>query len=202
MTSSLLPHQPAALAIPGAFLLGIALVVELFAPRQSKLDLGPATLVEIEFERYKRHALALDGADQLFDLTLVQQQLARPLRRMVEAIGLQIFGNIGIDQPDLAVAGVGIRFCDCRLALAQRFDLGAGQRDAGLEGLIDKIIEACFAIVGDNAELSFILGRHHYRLCRPRPLSSSSAHRGFRPATALPETVRTAPAAPPESSAC
>jgi hypothetical protein len=42
------------------------------------------------------------------DLTAVQQQLARPLRRVIETIGLQIFRNIGVDQPNLAAARIGV----------------------------------------------------------------------------------------------
>src|SRR5690349_20797726 len=56
---ALLPHQPAALAVPAALLLGVALVVKLLAARQRQFDLGAATLVEIELERYQRHAFAL-----------------------------------------------------------------------------------------------------------------------------------------------
>ena len=64
----LLPQQAAALALPGALLLRLALVVKLFAARQSQLDLGAAPLVEIELERHQRHALALHRADELVDL--------------------------------------------------------------------------------------------------------------------------------------
>src|SRR5215510_12195537 len=99
--SALGPQQPPALALPGALLLGLTLVVELLAARERELDLGAALLVEIELERHQRHALALDCARELVDLALVQQQPARPLGEMVEAAGLQVFGNVGIDQPDL-----------------------------------------------------------------------------------------------------
>jgi len=39
----------------------------------------------------------------------VQQAVFAAASAHVEAVGLQIFGNIGVDQPDLAVLGVGIR---------------------------------------------------------------------------------------------
>jgi hypothetical protein len=38
----------------------------------------------------------------------MQQQLARPLRRVIEAVGLQVFRNVRIDQPNLAATGVGV----------------------------------------------------------------------------------------------
>ena len=57
-----------------------------FLPRAERdLDLGAALLVEIKLERHDGHALALDRAGQLVDLALMQQQFARPLRRVIEA---------------------------------------------------------------------------------------------------------------------
>src|SRR5262245_26669596 len=99
--SPLCAQEPAALAFPGTLLFSFALVVELLAARKRELDLGAALFVEIELERHKRHALALDRAGELVDLAPMQQELARALGRMVEAAGLQVLGNIGVDQPDL-----------------------------------------------------------------------------------------------------
>jgi hypothetical protein len=65
---------------------------------------------------------------------------------MVEAVGLQIFRDIGVDQPDLAVLGIGIGFRDCGLAVAQRLDLGARQRNPGFDGVVDGIIETGLAV--------------------------------------------------------
>src|SRR5258707_846418 len=71
MRSVLLPQQPAALAGPVAFLFALALVVQLLALGERNLDLGAAFVVEIDFQRHDRHALALDRADQLVDLALM-----------------------------------------------------------------------------------------------------------------------------------
>jgi hypothetical protein len=46
------------------------------------------------------------------DLSAVQEQLACALGRMIKAPTLQIFGDVGIDEPDLAIARIGIRFGD------------------------------------------------------------------------------------------
>src|SRR5258708_7199271 len=75
--SALVPQQPAALARPVAFLLGLALVMQLLALGERELDLGAALVVEIDLQRYDGHAFALDRAHQLVDLPLVQQKLAR-----------------------------------------------------------------------------------------------------------------------------
>src|SRR4029077_12338422 len=93
--AALSAKQAAALAFPGALLLRLALVVQLLALGERELHLGAAFVVEIELERHERHALALDRADRLADLALVQQELARALRRVIEAPGLQVFGDVG-----------------------------------------------------------------------------------------------------------
>src|SRR3954469_14281409 len=103
MASSPRAQQAALLATPVTLLLGLALVVQLLALGDRELHLGPAALVEIEFERNQRHAFTIDRAEQLVDLLAMQQQLARTLWFVIEAIGLQVFGNVGVDQPDLAV---------------------------------------------------------------------------------------------------
>jgi len=88
--------------------LRLALIIELFAARQSQFKFGAAFFIEIKLQRNERHPLAFDCTDEFVDLAAVQQQLARSLRRMIETIGLQIFRNIGVDQPDLAAARIRI----------------------------------------------------------------------------------------------
>src|SRR5262249_41522105 len=79
-------------------------------------------------------------------------------------------------------AGVSIGLSDCRLALTERFHLGAGEREASLERFINEIIKARLAIVGDDAQLlrGFIgslrchAGRSQRLLSRSRISVSSS----------------------------
>src|SRR5438067_11750277 len=73
---------------------------------------------------------------------------------MVEAPTLQICWDVGIDQPDLPAARICIGFGDRRLAAAQRLHLRASERDPGLEGLADLVIEPCFAVLGDDSNLA------------------------------------------------
>jgi hypothetical protein len=129
------------------------------------------TVVEIELERNERHALALDRADQLVDLPAVHQQLARPLRRMIEAVRLKIFRDVRVDEPDLAAARVGIGLGDRRLPEPQRFHFGPGQRDARFHRLVDEVIETRLAVVSYHAPLLFRF--------RHGPVSGLSECRGF-----------------------
>src|ERR1044072_560572 len=178
----LLSQQAPLLAVPVALLLALALVVQLLALGERELDLGAALVVEIELQRHQGHAVALDRADQLVDLALVQQQFARTLRRVIEAPGLQIFGDVGIDQPDLAAPRVGIGFGDRGLAGAQRLHLAAGERDAGLELLADLVVETRLAVLGDDLEAWFRLRRHQLTISRNRSPRISAAARRRRSA--------------------
>jgi hypothetical protein len=97
-------QQTTAFTIPASLFQGVTLVVQLLTARQRDLDLGASLRVEIQLQRNHRESLPLDRADQLVDLALVQQQLARPLRRMIVAPGLRIFRDVGVDQPEFAGA--------------------------------------------------------------------------------------------------
>src|SRR5262245_47499480 len=99
MPLSLLTQQPAALALPAPLAFRLPLVMQFLAAGERDLDLGAALVVEIELQRDDRHAFAFNRTCKLVDLALVQQELAWPLGRVIEAARLQVLGNIGIDQP-------------------------------------------------------------------------------------------------------
>src|SRR5690348_5181541 len=120
-------QQSRLLAVPVALLLGGALVVQLLALAERKLKLCHATLVEIELERHDRHAFALNRGGKLGDLALMQQQFARPLGLVIEAVGLQVLGYVRVVEIELAAVLSGVAFRNAGLAIAQRFHLGAGK---------------------------------------------------------------------------
>ena len=70
---------------------------------------------------------------------------------MVEAVRLQIFGDVGVDQPQLATLGRSVGLGDLRLAQTQRLDLGAGQDNAGLEGVTSLVIKARATVFSHKA---------------------------------------------------
>src|SRR5215207_11378745 len=91
---TLLPHQSAPLSIPVALLLGLALVAERLAARQAELDLRATLVVEVQLQRHDGQPFPLHGSDELVDLSLVQEELSGPLSLVVEAVGLEVFGDI------------------------------------------------------------------------------------------------------------
>src|SRR5271165_5362001 len=186
------PHQAALLPAPVALLHRLALVVQLLALGERELQLGAAALVEVKLERDQGHAFAVDRADQLVDLLSVQQQLARPLGQMIEAVGLQIFGNIGVDEPDLAVPRIGIGFGDRALARADRLHLGAGQRKASFHRVLDRVVEPRFPVFRDDLDRSLVLLGHF------KPFSTGP---GFRSKALLRAKALAAQPAPPPHAA-
>ena len=81
-----------------------------------------------------------------------------------EGAGCLVLGDVGVDQEDAAVLGGGIALGDVGLAGAQRFHLGAGQGDAGLPGVLDAILEARLAVLGNALAAVVLAGRHGPRL--------------------------------------
>src|SRR6516164_199813 len=101
------------------------------------------------------------------ELALVQQ-LARPRRFMIGMPALRIFGDVSVDQIEFVMSfirrvGVG----DVSLASAQRLYFGAGEHQPRLELVLDRVVEAGLAILGDELAALALL-RHRLDLCRPK----------------------------------
>ncbi|MND67168.1 hypothetical protein D3C80_585740 [compost metagenome] len=120
--------------------------MQLLALGECELQLGPALFVEIDFQRHERHAFAVDAVTQTTDLALRQEQLAAAARLVVEAVGLQIFRQVAVDQPDLLAFVRRIGFGDIGLAVAQRLHLGTSQHQACLIGVDDLVVEPGLAV--------------------------------------------------------
>src|SRR6204780_1315095 len=94
--STPLAHQARLVAVPVAHFLALTLVVQLLAAPKRNRDLGSALGVKVDSQRHDRHALALDAFGQLGNFLSMQKEFSRSLRLMVEAVGLQVFGNVGV----------------------------------------------------------------------------------------------------------
>ena len=76
----------------------------------------------------------------------MEQELAPSLGNVVHAIGLEVFGNVAANQPDLAVADLGIGIFQIRFTPSQALDLCSGQHDTGLDSLQEFIVVTGAAI--------------------------------------------------------
>ena len=108
-------------------------------------------LIEIEFERHNRHAIALHRRHQLVQLALMQQQLARLGGFVIMAVTGNIFGNIGIHQIAFALAHSGEAMRQIGLAEAQRFHFRALQHQTGFKGFSDLKIATGAAVFSNCA---------------------------------------------------
>src|SRR5690606_30062223 len=93
--------------------------------------------------------------------------------------------DVGVEQVEFATHLAGIALAKAGAALAQRLDLAALQDDAGLEGLVDEIVEARAPVLGDRATAR-LAGAGHATL--PRPVRS--ARHGPSPAAPHPASPR------------
>ncbi len=123
--------------------------MRLLAAGQAQLKLR-AAVAQVETHRHQGQALLLRQPGELGDLRPMQQQLARAPRLMVVPVSLVVGRDVRADEPRLAVldAGVGLRQVD--VSGSDRLDLGPGQHDACLEGVLDGVLEAGSAVDGDR----------------------------------------------------
>src|SRR5262249_12257341 len=77
-----------------------------------------------------------------------------------EGAGLLVLGDVRVDQEDAALLGAGVALGDIGVAGAQRLHLGAGELDAGLQGVLDVVVEARAPALGDALAAVVALGSH------------------------------------------
>ncbi len=90
--------------------------------RQLELD---AAVLEVQPPRHEREALLGGAAREALDLLAMEQQLARPVRLVVEVRRFLVRRDGEVDQPQLAVAQSREGFVDRDVAAADRLDLAA-----------------------------------------------------------------------------
>src|SRR3989338_4610211 len=116
----LVAHQARLLAVPVALLYRRPLVLMAAALGDRQLDLGDASIIEVDAERHKGHALAVNLAQQPVDLALVHQELAGGPGLVGGGTGGGVFRDVGVVEVKLAAAIGGIGLADGGAALAQR----------------------------------------------------------------------------------
>src|SRR5690606_3878673 len=109
---------------------GFPLVPLLLSSGQGHLHLGNTPLVEVNAQRNEGDAAFLQLARQPPDLILVQQQLPRAGRLVVEPVPKRIRADMQVVQPHLPIPDEGVAVPQVRQASPQRLHFRARQHDA------------------------------------------------------------------------
>src|SRR5262245_27449635 len=147
----------ARLAVGLAAFDGLPLVVILLALGQADRHLH-ASVLEIQPDRYKRHAL-LDGlADQLLDLGTMEQEFPPTQRLVIGVATVAVGADVDVVEKDLSVLDARETVPQVDAAFADRFHLGAEQHQSRLERLHQMEIVERLAVFGDARLRFFPLG--------------------------------------------
>src|SRR6476661_924814 len=163
----------------GLLLEVVALVVELFTLGQGNFNLGKAPVVHEQAQGDDGEALVLAFAGQLFQLALVEQQLALA-HGVVVVVGTQRVGrDAHLVNPEAAV-GVeeAVAVAEVDVAGADAFDFGALQHHARVVAGQEGVLVAGAAVANvDYFRLVVFLGHadFQFRGGRARPCSPCSA---------------------------
>lgn len=128
---------------------GSALVVLTLAAGQTELELGVAAL-EVEPECDDGEAALGRAPQQPADLAAMQEELSRAARVEVVAAGGVVGADVHVVDPGLVALDGDVGVSKVHPVGANRLDLGAGEDDAGVEGLEDVVVVARTAVVGNG----------------------------------------------------
>jgi hypothetical protein len=121
---------------------GPPLVVQLLAARQAELDLGVPPLGDVQPKRDDGESLGLRLAQELVDLVAMEEQLAISLGLVVLPVAPVPRGDVRADEPGLTVVDARVRLGQVDLPGADGLDLGPGQDQASVEGVLDVVLVA------------------------------------------------------------
>ena len=136
----------------------LTLVIGMLAGSQCQFKFGLAML-EIDLERHQGKALLPGLAEQLHDLSLMHQQLARTQRIVIEDISLFIGTDMHILHKNLAIPDDCIAVLEIGPARPQGLYFRPLQSQTGLIGLMDKEIMTCLAILASNLHANVFLSQ-------------------------------------------
>ena len=105
---------------------------------------------EIDLRRHERQAFLHDGVLEPADLPLVQQQFLGPQGIGIVTVALFVGGDVHVEDEDLSFHDLRERIAQADAAGPYGFDLGAGEHDAGLVGILKEIVVSGLLVVFDE----------------------------------------------------
>lgn len=134
-----------------AFPFGFALVVDLFTAGDGDFDFDAAVL-EVHLGGDEGEALLAGLNLEATDFLAVDEKLAALDGIVIVDVAEAIVANVGIDQPQLIVLHGGIGVDELYLAGFDRFYLGSGQDDTGLDAFEEEVLVTGSPVVGDDLD--------------------------------------------------
>ena len=132
-------NRLASLFVGSAPAFGFALIPQLFSFGECEFHFHPAVL-EVHARGNKGKSLLLGLTDQLADFVFMDQQFARTQRGMIEDVAVLVRTDVSIQQPELPVLDQAVGIFEVSEPGTDRFDLGAGQNDAGLKFFQQEVV--------------------------------------------------------------
>src|ERR1017187_10104530 len=133
-----------------ALAFGGALVPLLFALGQREFAFY-AALAKVEPGGDKSEALLTGSTFELSNFVLVQQQLACAQRIVVHRVAMREGTDVRVQEKTFSVLQQPVGVLEVGLALANGLDLGAAERDSGLELVEQRIVVASRPVEGSIA---------------------------------------------------
>ncbi len=115
---------------------GFSFVVQFLATAEPHQHLR-ATFCEIHSQRDQRQPFFFGLTGKLGKLAAMDQQLARSGGDMIHAVGLDVFLDVTIHQPEFAIPHASVGLVQRELARAQALDFAADQCDAAFQRFQD-----------------------------------------------------------------
>lgn len=142
------------------FLQGFAFVVLFFAFGQGDDEFGEAFVVDEEADGDDGEAGVARGTEELVQLFLGEEELAVAAGGVIVVGAVEVFSDVHVLDPQLAVGKVAEGVDQAGFALADGFYLGAGQDDAGGVGVQQFVVEGGAAVLYVNGGLFHLIKQY------------------------------------------
>ena len=98
-----------------------------------------------------KEGVAFDGgeAEEFADLGFVEEEFAGRFGLVAEDVGLGVFVDVGVVEPDFVFFDAGEGVLNLGFASAEGFDFGTAEDDPGFEGVEDVVVAPGFVVLGD-----------------------------------------------------
>jgi hypothetical protein len=107
-------------------------------------------ITEIDAKGDEGKALLLGFGDEFVDFAAVEEELAGAEGLVIPDAAGEVAGNVAMEEPDFAVFDSGVGIAEVGVAIAEGFDLGAAEDEAGFHFVEEEVMERGGTIGGNH----------------------------------------------------